>query len=84
MSVDDRQDQDSDVAPVEIELSDLGTVSEAAFEADRGDADRQAQRRAALERIEALDRTGRLLVDYAPTARHKRRSRPPGGASSTG
>lgn len=84
MSVGDRQDRDGEVSPVEIDLSDLGTVPEAALEADRADPESRAERRAAREAIDDLERSGRLVVDYAPSVRHKRRSRPRGGESSTG
>lgn len=84
MSVGDGQDQGREIGPAEIDLSDLGTVLEAALEADRADPERRGERRAARDAIDELERSGRLVVDYVPSARHKRRSRPRGGESSTG
>lgn len=62
MSVADRQDRHDQLPPAEIDLSDLGTIPAAALEADRVDPRSQAERRAALEALDALERDGRLLI----------------------
>ncbi len=62
MSVADQQDRHDQLTSAEIDLSDLGTIPVAALESDRADPRRQAERRAALEALDALERDGRLLI----------------------
>jgi len=62
MSVADRQDRHEQLPPAEVDLADLGTVSEEALTAARADPQRQADRLAALEALDVLERDGRLLI----------------------
>ncbi len=62
MSVANPQDQDQEILPTALDLSDLGTVSQGALEADRESPARRAERESALSALDALERDGRLLL----------------------
>ncbi len=62
MSVANPQDQDHEILPTALDLSDLGTVSQGALEADRVSPARRAERESALSALDALERDGRLLL----------------------
>jgi hypothetical protein len=62
MSVADRQGQGHDDSPATVDVSDLGTISQAALDADRADPARRAEHQAALDALDRLERDGRLLL----------------------
>ncbi len=61
MSVANRQDRDHDHSTT-VDVSDLGTIAQAALTADRDDPARRAEHQAALEELDRLERDGRLLL----------------------
>ncbi len=55
--------QDAQPAPrEEVDLSDLGTIPESELNACRADPEREAARQAALDKVRAMRRDGRLLL----------------------
>ena len=62
MSLADRQDRGHDHSPTTVDVSDLGTIAQAALAADRADPARRSEHQAALEELDKLERDGRLLL----------------------